>query len=388
MSFNHYVYSDGKKLRMGYTTGTCAALAAGAACELLITGNMPRTLRIMTPKGIEVVTEAAEYSMTDSVHASVAVRKDAGDDFDVTQGMLVVATAYYASMDNGERVIIEGGEGVGRVTKPGLDQPVGSAAINSTPRMMIRNQVIEVLDTYGFGGSAIRIVISVPDGEEIARKTLNSSLGIEGGISIIGTSGIVEPMSKKAYADSVRVEIRQKAAEGASRLILTPGNYGMSYLVDEGYDSIDAPVVMCSNFIGDALDEAVQSGISEVVIIGHIGKTIKVCGGITNTHSSVADSRMELFTAHAALAGASRDVCRELMNSVTTDACLEILEREGIRDEVIRTLLDRADTYLSHYVRKNIEAGLLMFSNVYGTLGMSDKAREILDRWYSREGDK
>lgn len=387
MEFNNYIYTDGKKLRMGYTTGTCAALAAGGACEFLLTGNLPKTLRIMTPKGIEVVTEPADSSQTLDIAASVAVRKDAGDDYDVTQGMLVYATAYYTGAKDGKRVFIEGGEGVGKVTKPGLDQPVGNAAINSTPRTMIENQVLEVLENYDFAKNlGIRIVISVPDGEEIAKKTLNSSLGIEGGISIIGTSGIVEPMSKKAYSDSVRVEIKQKLAEGCERLILTPGNYGMSYLADEGYDDINVPVVMCSNFIGDALDEAIQQGVQEVIIIGHIGKTIKLCGGITNTHSSVADGRMEIFTSHAAIAGASREVCQSLMNSVTTDACIEILDKAGLREEVMNSLLKRADRYLDYYVRKNIKVGLLMFSNVYGTLGMSDVARGILENWQNNTG--
>ena len=306
MAFEHFIRSGQKMLRCGYTTGTCAALAAAGAARLLLTGRRPASLCLRTPKGwpVEVEPDALEL---EGGEARCAVRKDAGDDPDVTDGMLVWASV---RLTGAPGVLIDGGEGVGRVTKPGLDQPVGAAAINRVPRQMIAEAVQTELDAAGWGGGA-EVIVSIPGGAERAGRTFNPLLGIEGGLSVLGTSGVVEPMSEEAIVATIEVELRQAAhASPRGRLILTPGNYGADYLAARGLDRLGAPVVRCSNFIGEALDMAAAERFRQVLLVGHIGKLVKLAGGIMNTHSRMADCRTELFCAHAAAAGASAGLCR------------------------------------------------------------------------------
>ncbi len=375
MAFEHYIRSGARMLRCGYTTGTCAALAASGAARLLLTGEVPEQVGLVTPKGWRVETPLSDCRM-DGACALCAVRKDAGDDPDVTDGCLV-----YARVQKAERSItIEGGEGVGRVTKPGLDQPVGAAAINSVPRRMIAAAVEEVCADAGYGGG-LEIVISVPEGEALAKRTFNPMLGIAGGISILGTSGIVEPMSERALIDTVALSIRQAAVEGAVRLLLTPGNYGADYLEKNRLDALGVPIVKCSNFIGEALDAATAEGISEVLLVGHIGKLVKLAGGVMNTHSKTADCRAELFTAHAAICGGDTALCRALMEAVTADACLALLEEAGLREAVTESLLAAMQLRLDRRAGGHLRVGAVVFSNEYGTLGQTETARELLEEW-------
>ena len=231
--FPHYVRSGRSMLRCGYTTGTCAALAAAGAARLLLTGTAPEAVSLTTPKGIEVSVPLAEAELLEGgARARCAVQKDAGDDYDVTNGMLVRAAVKKSAAPG---IQIDGGEGVGRVTKPGLDQPVGEAAINRVPRRMIEEQVQKVCGGLGYGGG-IEVVVSIPGGEEAAARTFNPVMGVEGGLSILGTSGIVEPMSEQAIVDTIAVQQRQAGLEGTGDLILTPGNYGEDFLRDTGLD--------------------------------------------------------------------------------------------------------------------------------------------------------
>lgn len=375
MSFDHSIRSGQRLLRCGYTTGTCAALAAQGAARLLLTGKQPRLLTLLTPKGWEVTVCPVECRMQGQ-SAVCSVRKDAGDDADVTDGLPVMATVSKTEVPG---VTIDGGDGVGRVTKPGLDQPVGQAAINRVPRRMIRQQVEELCREAGYTGG-ISVVISIEGGEEAARRTFNPQLGVEGGLSILGTSGIVEPMSEQAIVDTVALEIRQHAAE-SKKLILTPGNYGTDFLHAKGWDSLGVPVVKCSNFLGEALDCAVMEGIEQLLLVGHIGKLVKVAGGIMNTHSRYADCRTELFCAHAAICGADSATCQTLMNAATTDACLEILDQAHLRDKVLTSLLQAIQHHLEHRIGPGCEIGAVLFSNQFGLLGMTRPAKEILQQW-------
>ncbi len=218
MAFEHYVRSGQKLLRCGYTTGTCAALAAQGAAQLLLTGRAPETVSLMTRKGLEVCIAVADCGMRDGC-AWCSVIKDAGDDADVTDGIMITAAV---SKNDGAGIAIDGGEGIGRVTREGLDQPVGAAAINRVPRQMIAEQVRLLCDELDYDGG-IQVVISAPQGVEKAAQTFNPLMGIEGGISILGTSGIVEPMSEQAIVDTIAVEQHQAAVD-STRLILTPGN--------------------------------------------------------------------------------------------------------------------------------------------------------------------
>ena len=375
MRFDHTIRSGTRLLRCGYTTGTCAALAASGAARLLLTGTAPETARLVTPKGWAVELPLLDCALINDA-ARCAVQKDAGDDPDVTDGCLV-----YAAVQKTERgVTIDGGAGVGLVTKPGLDQPVGAAAINTVPRRMIRSALEELCAELGYPGG-LSVVISVPNGEELAKKTFNPMLGIEGGISILGTSGVVEPMSEQALIDTIELSLKQAASTGEKHLILTPGSYGEAYLRECGLSARGVPVVKCSNFIGDALDAASALGFEQVLLVGHVGKLVKLAGGIMNTHSRQADCRAELFTAYAALCGADLSLCRQLMEAVTADACLSLLEAAGLRDAALQSLLEAVQRHLDRRAGVALRVGAVLFSNEYGRLGATAGAKELLKEW-------
>ena len=374
MRFDHTIRGGTKLLRCGYTTGTCAALAASGAARLLLTGTAPESVRLVTPRGWPVEVPLLDCSLENGA-ARCAVQKDAGDDPDVTNGCLVCA-----AVRGTERGIeIDGGEGVGRVTKPGLEQPVGAAAINAVPRRMILKAVEEVCAELGYGGG-LSVVISVPNGSELAKKTFNPMLGIEGGISILGTSGVVEPMSEQALIDTIELSLRQAALSG-KRVLLTPGSFGETYLRECGLSARGVPAVKCSNFIGEALDAAASLGFEEVLLVGHVGKLVKLAGGIMNTHSRQADCRAELFTAHAAVCGADAALCRALMEAVTADACLALLDAAGLRDAALDSLLRAIQYHLNRRARGSFRVGAVLFSNEYGGLGATEEAARLLKEW-------
>lgn len=367
-----YVFKNNKKLRMGYTTGSCAAAAAKAAACMLLTGKAVPEVKLMTPKGIRLDLEVLEAKWT-AEEASCAIRKDAGDDPDVTDGLEI-----YASVRKTEEpgVQIDGGEGVGRVTRPGLEQPVGAAAINKVPRQMIRENVEEICRKLGYEGG-LSVTISIPGGEALAMKTFNPRLGIVGGISVLGTSGIVEPMSEEALIQTIRVDIKMQLAGGRRYLVLVPGNYGLDYL-NEFHPKLLKNSVKYSNFLGEAIDAAVEYGAKGILLAGHIGKLVKLAGGIMNTHSRNADSRMEILTAHAAVLGADQGTAAALMNCITTDEALEILEEKGLLEGVMERLLERMEFYVDHRSGHSLENGILVFSQTKGTLGESKDARRVL----------
>lgn len=282
-------------MRYGFTTGSCAAAASKAAAYMLLTGKAKNKITIQTPKGIAYTADITDIKRSEN-EVSCAVIKDGGDDPDVTTGAYIYASVRILHSDTSalckkkqDLVIIniDGGDGVGRVTKPGLDQPVGNAAINHVPREMIEKEVREVCEFLDFKGT-LDITISVPKGKALAEKTFNPRLGIVGGISILGTSGIVEPMSSQALIDTIRVELRQRYSFGYDYVAVAPGNYGLDFMKESyGYD-LDRSV-KCSNFIGETIDMAADMGFKRMLLTGHIGKLIKVAGGIMNTHSREAD---------------------------------------------------------------------------------------------------
>ena len=353
--FEHYVRSGQKLLRCGYTTGTCAALGAAGAARLLLTGHTPETVALRTPKGIVVEVEPI-FCRLSGEGAECAIRKDGGDDVDVTTGLPVIASVALRPELSGE-VRIHGGEGVGRVTKPGLDQPVGEAAINHVPRAMITEALEKEAESAGYAGG-FDVTISIEGGAETAKRTFNPHMGVEGGLSVLGTSGIVEPMSQQAILDTIQLEMGQAALRAVSprRLILAPGNYGLDYLHEKMPALKNIPVVKTSNFIGDTMDMAAAS-------------------------SRTADCRTELLCAHAALCGASRDVCAALMNAATTDACMEILDKAEMRESVLSSLLDAIQLHLDRRAAGAFRVGAVLFSNQYGPLGQTRTAKELLDEW-------
>ncbi len=432
---DQFIMKKSNKLRCGYTTGSCAAAASKAAAHMLLSGRICFHSDLLTPKGIRLHLPVEEQQITEG-YASCAVRKYGGDDPDATNGILVYASAEYLRCDmeivnqaldensledqlpgdtgtgTGKlpRILIDGGIGVGRVTKPGLEQPVGAAAINRVPREMIVREVESVCELYEYRGG-LKITISVPEGVEIAKRTFNPHLGIIGGISILGTSGIVVPMSEEALIASIRVEMKQKVEQGERYILITPGNYGADFIRREtaqqaatgnlvelacsgvnpredhltedssGYRSLNAEDSMkCSNYIGETLDIAEELGVKGILFVAHIGKFIKVSGGIMNTHSAHADCRAELMAAQAMRAGAAPEVVRRLLDTNTTEEAVGILEETDMLEPTMAEVTKRIKFHLQKHCRGALETEAVIFSNQYGYLGETDGADAMIRR--------
>lgn len=381
-----YVTVDGKELRLGYTTGSCAAAASKAAAIMLLTGKEVQLIRLLTPKGLELELEVEDIK-TEKDAVSCAIRKDSGDDPDVTHGALVYSRVSFTDEPG---IHIDGGIGVGRVTKPGLDQPVGNAAINSTPRRMIRENLEEVMEMTSYEGG-LEVMISIPKGVELAKKTFNPRLGIEGGISVIGTTGIVEPMSEKALTDTIMVELRQKRELGYEYALLTPGNYGSDFIRD-GLGLDPEWAVQTSNFIGDSIDMCVKLGFKGALLIGHIGKLVKIAGNMMNTHSKYGDCRMEILGSAAAAFGVKPETAEYILGCAACDEAVRVLREEGIDRDTLDLVSSRIEHNLDSRAFKaceegqEFETGAIMFSKEYGLLGETGKAQELLGRIITQYG--
>ena len=371
---DYYVIRGNKKMRFGYTTGSCAAAACKGATEILLGGKLQETVTLMTPKGILLTLELKDIQIeTDKVIC--AIRKDAGDDPDTKNGILVYATVE-KTKDQG--ITLDGGIGVGRVTKAGLSQKIGEAAINPVPKSMILRAATEIAEKYDYEGG-LKIIISVPEGVEIGKKTFNPRLGIVGGISILGTSGIVEPMSEAALVQSIRVEMKQHFSQGEEYLLVTPGNYGADYLREH----MDLPYeknIKCSNYVGETIDMAIDMGVKGILFIAHIGKFVKVAAGIMNTHSHSADARMEVLASNAIRAGAPLECAKEILNASTTDEALDILNRYQMTQGTMKEVLDRIQFYLNHRSYEQILLGAVVFSNTCGYLGQTADAAKLIEK--------
>lgn len=426
-----------KKLREGYTTGSCAAAASKAAAYMLLTGEEIESVDITVPRG-DVFEADLEGVMLIKNKAVCAVRKDGGDDPDITTGMLIYATVSFrerdeddpsagdrqgrdpsvdrgemdpqrdARMDRGEmdprrdarmdrdevdlrrdasadRVRISGGEGIGRVTKPGLDQPVGEWAINSVPRKMIKEAVLDACEAAGYEG-CLDIIISAPGGEEIGKKTFNPRLGIEGGISIIGTSGIVEPMSEKALKDAIYLELKQRRAAGYTGVVISPGNYGRKFVMERyGYDIERA--VKCSNFIGDTLDMCGELGYRDVILAGHTGKLVKVASGIMNTHSHEADGRMEAIASAGIRAGLPGEILNRILDSVSTAEALDIIRKydenqpgKNALNKVMSTIIERVKSALDRRADGRFNVEVTIYCGENALVSESKHMKETLER--------
>ena len=423
-------------LRRGFTTGSCAAAASKAAAQLLFEDFCAEKVSLLTPKGIflEIKIESREKK---EGWARCSVKKYAGDDPDITDGIRIYSTVslyadkplpdalcadkplpdglctdkfssgvscagdasadsvYYAhhwyAEKTGDDLILylRGGEGIGRVTRAGLSCPVGMWAINPVPRRMIFAEAARAAQKAGFKGS-VWITLEIPGGEEIARKTFNPRLGIEGGLSVLGSSGIVEPMSEPALLETIRLEIGQKALEKEACLLMVPGNYGERFLAEKLLLPVQK-AVKCSNYIGKALDMAVDAGIEKILLVGHAGKLIKLAAGVMNTHSKAADGRMECLAAYGAACGASREMAGQILDCVTVDEALGILEqKEGLREETTALAMRRISAVLRR--RTEVRQGLegkqkakghvrveaILFTDERGILGMTDGAQELV----------
>ncbi|NPV27510.1 MAG: cobalamin biosynthesis protein CbiD [Firmicutes bacterium] len=354
---------DGRLWRRGVTTGACAAAAAKGAAIYWYSGRVPGSVTITLPGG-QPLSLPISQAQRDDTGAACAVVKDGGDDPDVTSGL-----AIWARVSPQEKGIdLDGGPGVGRVTKPGLPIPVGEAAINPVPREMIRREVAGAIPA----DQGVKVTIFVPEGEVVARRTLNSRLGIVGGISILGTTGIVEPMSEEAFKTSLVSGITVALAHGHETIVLTPGRQGFNWATRVGGVPVEA-VVECSNFVGYLLQECVRLGVKQVILWGHIGKLIKVAGGIFHTHNRVADARLEILAAHCARRGLSVQGIQQILTSATLEGTLPVVEQAGLLgvfDELAALASQRARSYCY----EQLEVGTVFLNSAGQIIGCDEQA--------------
>jgi len=354
------------ELRSGITTGASAAAAAQAAVIMLYRNEEIKAARIINPLGQEITVPIKSVSLYDD-YAKAVVVKDGGDDPDVTNGLDIVATV----KTYGQDIIINGGPGVGTVTKPGLQVPVGEPAINPVPREMIRAAVSSYLPE----GGGVSIEVSVPRGDEVAKKTLNPKLGITGGISILGTTGIVEPMSEEAFKRSLVPQIEMAKAQGYSTICLTPGRLGEKWAADKLGIPGEATVQM-SNFVGYMLNACVRMAIKEVILVGHHSKITKVAAGCFHTHNKVADARLETLAAYAGLLGAQPSVIAALLEANTAEGALDILRDNNLMD-VIPLIAAKAARRSMEHIFGELRVGVVMFNMAGDVLAADENAMEI-----------
>ena len=413
------------ELRTGFTTGTCAAACTRAAVLLLCTGEAPAAAETVTPSGVRAILPIV-HAEREKNSAVCSVQKDSGDDPDVTNGTRICArvilthhdsmTRFYnkeKSADNrmlsNETLLgtinthilekdvkrlkgsesgytdpnypgieVTGGEGIGIVTRGGLSCPVGHYAINPVPRAAIFREADLARREAAMPDLPLRVEISIPAGRELAEKTFNPHLGIVGGISVLGTTGIVNPMSEAALVETIRLDIRVHAQENVSLLAVAPGNYGERFLKEETGLSMEN-FIKCSNFIGDSFKMLAQEGIHRALLAGHIGKLVKVAGGVMNTHSRYGDRRMEI------LAACARSVnfpeAEALLPMNTTEEAADFLRERGWLGRVMDQVAYQVKEVLEE--KSGVLTEVMLFSSNYGlmarTAGADAYVRELLE---------
>ncbi|MGI9860319.1 cobalt-precorrin-5B (C(1))-methyltransferase CbiD [Moorella naiadis] len=357
-----------KELRRGYTTGTCAAAAARAAALALWRHETVNTVSLTLPRGEKIIMPVTLLQKNlDEVEAVVI--KDAGDDPDVTDG----AAVHVRARKRAKGIVLRGGAGIGTVTRPGLAVPVGEPAINPVPRAMINSAVADLVPA----GQGMELEISIPRGEELARRTLNPRLGITGGLSILGTTGIVEPMSEEAFRTSLVPQIDVALAAGWKTLVLTPGRLGQRQ-AEEKYGLPATAVILTSNFIGYLLEACAERPVKGVLLWGHAGKLVKVAGGIFYTHSHIADARQEIIAARAAAAGASRELVQEILAATTVEAVQELLQRAAMEPGFWDSLAALASQRATALVHGALTIGTALLNLQGEILGLDATARQIM----------
>lgn len=371
---DNYVYYNGRKLRKGYTTGTTATAASVAAAKAILDQKAPAVVKVNAANGTPVQFDVQDCTF-DRNHASVAIQKDGGDDQDATDGMLIYSTV---TLRPDKTITLDGGEGIGRVTQDGLANKPGMPAINPTPYKLIQEGVRDVLGP----DRGADIIISAPEGERVAKLTYNPKLGIVGGISILGTSGIVTPMSEESWKHSISIEMNIHRKRGDTAIILTPGNYGEDFLKDDMHIPVTKQVQM-SNFVGYVLKEVQRLGFTKVLMVGDLGKMIKVAGGIFSTHSKDADARAEIMVANLALMGAPLDLMKNVYGCLTTISMIKLINEAGYQD-VYQTIVDkikgRAEKLLAHK-KPQVEIDAVIFSRDTGFLAATKPLKEIEADW-------
>lgn len=302
----------------GITTGTCAAGAAKAAAIYELTGKIPDYVIIKNLDGLEFKLKTFRYN-----NNFFGVQKFSGDDkCDITDGIKILAHVEILR-DNNQEIFFTAGEGVGVVTLPGLKIPPGEPAINPVPRKMIELAIREIIPL-----NSVKIIISIPGGEEIAQKTFNPRLGIKGGLSILGTSGLVKPMNERALMDSLTLELNMIRALGFDKIYITFANSGEK-AARKIFDIHGKNIIQSGNYIGHVLDESARLNFTHAIICGHPGKLLKVAAGSFNTHNKISDGRLESLCTHLALMGASQEIISRIYHSNTTNEAINIISESG-----------------------------------------------------------
>ncbi len=386
-------------MRNGYTTGACAAAAAKAAAVFALTGEAQEKITLDLPDGTTACWTPVQETEGE-LSGCWKVQKDSGDDPDVTNGIWVYASVREISanglkeqktsgkgywLENHPRLYLNGGWGIGLVTKPGLSCQEGHYAINPVPREMILSAVDAVCQRAGYE-DGLMVEIAIPEGAALAEKTFNPRLGIEGGISVLGTTGILRPMSEEALVETIRLDIHMKALENHGLLIMTPGNYGERFL-KENLGVALGEAVVCSNFVADALYMVRDLGVGRLLFVGHMGKLVKVAAGAPNTHSRYGDGRMETMEAmtRKALAGKPWDrdplLCERIRSANTTEEAAKILKDNGLAQRVFDETACAVKWQMEQWSGPCVQTEVIVFSSVHHVVGMTEHAMEFLNRW-------
>jgi cobalt-precorrin-5B (C1)-methyltransferase len=332
-------------LRKGYTTGSCAQGAAKAATLMLLTRKPMDWVEVETSTKVKLRLPIIDPEIGDQ-WAKCGVIKDSGDDPDITHGAKVCAMVRFSD----ERgVMVKGGEGVGIVTKPGLAIPVGEYAINPTPKEMIVREVSNLLPE----DRGLEVTITVPNGKELAKRTFNPRLGIIGGISILGTTGIVEPKSINAYKTSLSLQLDVIKASGGEKIFLVLGYVGERYC-KKVLGLSDDSIIKIGDHVGFMLEQCEKKGIKEVYLIGYLGKLVKVASGQFNTHHRFGDSRIETIAHHAKRCGADPEIIEAILREKAAEATIRILKENGLTkvfDDITREVVLRTKNLVGGNLR-------------------------------------
>ena len=367
-----------KQLKGGYTTGACLAAGAKAGAMIMQGEDPGDRVDIVALDGTPLQIPIASVELL-AHGVKVEIIKDAGDDPDITNGTSVFITFSFLTQEQLQpvygqsilykQILFEAGQGIGHATKPGLSLAVGEPAINPGPRQLVYNSIKDII-----GDKACLVRVDIPAGTELATKTLNPVLGIEGGISVIGTTGVLRPMSEEAFKTSLVPQIEVAKAAGFTTQIFVPGKIGERIATSWGLPT--EAMVQTSNFIGFMLEAGADHGLERILLFGHIGKLAKVAAGVFHTHNRVGDARLEVLAAYSAAKGMPAEGVQRILQAVTTEEALPVIEEYGLQS-VYQVIAARASYRAERLLFNRLQVGTVLVTLQGKLLGMDEKAKEI-----------
>lgn len=367
-----------KQLKGGYTTGACLAAGAKAGAMIMQGEDPGDRVDIVALDGTPLQIPIASVELL-AHGVKVEIIKDAGDDPDITNGTSVFITFSFLTQEQLQpvygqsilykQILFEAGQGIGHATKPGLSLAVGEPAINPGPRQLVYNSIKDII-----GDKACLVRVEIPAGTELATKTLNPVLGIEGGISVIGTTGVLRPMSEEAFKNSLVPQIEVAKAAGFTTQIFVPGKIGER--IATSWRLPTEAMVQTSNFIGFMLEAGADHGLERILLFGHIGKLAKVAAGVFHTHNRVGDARLEVLAAYSAAQGMPAEGVQRILQAVTTEEALPVIEEYGLQS-VYQVIAARASYRAERLLFNRLQVGTVLVTLQGKLLGMDEKAKEI-----------